>query len=119
MARLLIDVDERLLAKLEHLGSSSGRRNEFISSALEKAFDEVEKSDARTREAYPESQMTAAPSWVEEIVEVYPGRGEEVGEQAFELVTFGRGGNFSPYDVDKTSALLELDDLERFGRQES
>jgi hypothetical protein len=34
--------------------------------------------------------------------------------QAFELVTFGKGGRFSRQNVDKTSALLEADDLERF-----
>ena len=35
--------------------------------------------------------------------------------QAFELVTFGKGGHFSRHNIDKTSALLEVDDLERFG----
>ena len=34
--------------------------------------------------------------------------------QAFALVTFGRGGRFSRYNIDKTSALLEADDLGRF-----
>jgi hypothetical protein len=34
--------------------------------------------------------------------------------QAFELVTFGKGGRFSRHNIDKTSALLEADDLERF-----
>jgi Ribbon-helix-helix protein, copG family len=34
--------------------------------------------------------------------------------QAFELVTFGKGGRFSRHNVDKTSALLEADDLDRF-----
>ena len=33
--------------------------------------------------------------------------------QAFELVTFGRGGRFSRHNIDKTSALFEADDLER------
>lgn len=33
---------------------------------------------------------------------------------AFELVTFGKGGRFSRHNIDKTSALLEADDLERF-----
>ena len=33
----------------------------------------------------------------------------------FRLVTFGRGGGFSRYDVNKTSALLEIEDVERFG----
>ena len=35
---------------------------------------------------------------------------------AFELVTYGEGGNFTRFDIDKASALLERDDLERFGR---
>jgi hypothetical protein len=34
--------------------------------------------------------------------------------QAFELVTFGKGGRFSRHNIDKTSAMLEADDLERF-----
>jgi hypothetical protein len=33
--------------------------------------------------------------------------------QAFELVTFGSGGRFSRHNIDKTSALIEADDLER------
>ncbi len=32
----------------------------------------------------------------------------------FELVTFGAGGNFSRRNIDKTSSLLEADDLDRF-----
>ena len=32
----------------------------------------------------------------------------------FELVTFGAGGRFSRHNVDKTSALIEDDDIERF-----
>lgn len=34
--------------------------------------------------------------------------------QAFELVTFGKGGRFSRHNLDKTSALIEADDVERF-----
>ena len=37
-------------------------------------------------------------------------------EHRFELVTFGTGGRFSRHNIDKTSALLEADDLDRFGR---
>lgn len=33
----------------------------------------------------------------------------------FELVTYGRGGRFTQLDVDRPSALLERDDLERYG----
>jgi hypothetical protein len=43
-----------------------------------------------------------------------PEPGREAG--AFELVTYGRGGSFSALNVDKTSALLELDDAETYGR---
>lgn len=34
--------------------------------------------------------------------------------EAFELVTFGRGGRFSRENIDSTAALLEAEDLERF-----
>jgi hypothetical protein len=34
--------------------------------------------------------------------------------ETFELVTFGAGGRFSRENIDKTAALLEADDLERF-----
>lgn len=33
---------------------------------------------------------------------------------SFELVTFGAGGRFSRQNIDKTAALLEGEDLERF-----
>jgi hypothetical protein len=35
-------------------------------------------------------------------------------QAAFELVTFGAGGRFARQNIDKTSALLEADDVERF-----
>jgi hypothetical protein len=34
--------------------------------------------------------------------------------KSFELVTFGAGGRFSRQNIDKTAALLEAEDLERF-----
>lgn len=34
--------------------------------------------------------------------------------RTFELITFGKGGRFSRHNIDKTSALLETDDVERF-----
>lgn len=34
--------------------------------------------------------------------------------EPFELVTFGAGGRFSRHNIDKVSALLEADDLERY-----
>jgi hypothetical protein len=35
--------------------------------------------------------------------------------ESFELVTFGAGGRFSRLNIDKTSALIEADDRDRFG----
>ena len=37
--------------------------------------------------------------------------------EEFDLVTYGRGGRFTQLDVNRTSALLERDDLERYGRR--
>jgi len=34
----------------------------------------------------------------------------------FHLVTFGEGGRFTPLNIDKTAALVEADDIDRFGR---
>ena len=34
----------------------------------------------------------------------------------FDLVTFGEGGHFTPLNIDKTAALMEADDIDRFGR---
>lgn len=37
-------------------------------------------------------------------------------QDRFDLVTFGAGGRFSRQNIDKTSALLEADDVDRFAR---
>jgi predicted transcriptional regulator len=34
----------------------------------------------------------------------------------FDLVTFGEGGRFTPLNIDKTAAIMEADDIDRFGR---
>jgi len=36
-------------------------------------------------------------------------------QDRFELVTFGRGGRFSRQNIDKTSRLIEDDDVARYG----
>ena len=43
-----------------------------------------------------------------------PPRAEEP-PGVFKLVTFGRGGNFSPYNIDKTAGLIAAEDVERYG----
>lgn len=37
--------------------------------------------------------------------------------RAFKLVTFGKGGHFTRFDVDRIAALLEDDDVARHGRR--
>ena len=39
-------------------------------------------------------------------------------EEPFELITFGASGRFSRDNIDKASALLEVEDLERYGSRE-
>jgi hypothetical protein len=39
------------------------------------------------------------------------------GPDRFDLVTFGEGGKFTTLNIDKTAALLEPEDVERFGKQ--
>ena len=36
--------------------------------------------------------------------------------ERFDLVTFGEGGRFAPLNIAKTAALMEADDIDRFGR---
>ena len=38
-------------------------------------------------------------------------------KERFEVVTFGAGGRFSKRNIDKTSSLLEADDIDRFARR--
>ena len=38
-------------------------------------------------------------------------------KDGFELVTFGAGGHFSRHNIDKTSSLLEAEDVARFARR--
>ena len=38
-------------------------------------------------------------------------------QDRFDLVRFGEGGQFTTLNIDKTAALLEADDVERFARQ--
>lgn len=35
-------------------------------------------------------------------------------KEGFQVVTFGAGGKFSTLNIDRTSSLLEADDLDRF-----
>lgn len=61
-------------------------------------------------------QGTSVSRLVEQAVRLFVRTPRAPAEfPVFELVTFGAGGSFSHHNIDKTSTLIEADDLERFG----
>jgi hypothetical protein len=44
--------------------------------------------------------------------------GAQEASEPFKLVTFGRGGRFSRYNIDKTAHLVAAEDVERYGEPE-
>ncbi len=61
---------------------------------------------------------TSVSRLIEQAVQLLmqaPGRAKR--KERFELVTFGAGGQFSTHNIDKTSALLETDDVDPFARR--
>jgi hypothetical protein len=60
-------------------------------------------------------QGTSVSRLVEQAVRLFVRTPRTPAESPpFELITFGTGGRFSRLNIDKTSALIEADDLERF-----
>ena len=60
-------------------------------------------------------QGTSVSKLVEQAIRLFVRTPRASAESpTFELVTFGKGGRFSRQNIDKTSALLETDDIERF-----
>lgn len=59
---------------------------------------------------------TTVSRLIEDSVRLALAKPTEVAAAAedFQLVTYGRGGRFTHLDVDRASALLERDDLERY-----
>jgi hypothetical protein len=53
---------------------------------------------------------------IEEAVKIMMNRKPSAPDvpDEFELVTFGAGGKFSKYSIDKTAALLAADDFEKY-----
>lgn len=83
--RTTITIEDQLLARLKHRAAASG---ETVSGLIE---DSVRLMLAQ-----------AEPSARDE-------------EQAFRVVTYGKGGRFTELDVDRVSTLQELDDLDTHG----
>ena len=61
-------------------------------------------------------EATTVSRLIEDAVRLAAGpQGEASAGQAFHLVTFGKGGHFTSFDVDRVSTLIEQDDLTRDG----
>jgi hypothetical protein len=64
-------------------------------------------------------QGTSVSKLIEQAVRLFVRTPRASAESpAFDLVTFGAGGRFSQRNIDKTSALIEADDIERLGGAE-
>jgi hypothetical protein len=60
-------------------------------------------------------QGTSVSKLVEQAVRLFVRTPRAPAETpTFELVTFGAGGRFSRHNIDKPSALIEADDIDRF-----
>ncbi len=76
----------------------------------DRVFDELQRRAAETG-------LTLDRLIEQAVTRISPKRGSTSRRRdEFRLVTFGQGGQFSPHDINKTSALLEIEDIERFGR---
>jgi hypothetical protein len=60
---------------------------------------------------------TTVSRLIEDSVRLAAARPRAAEAEDFKLVTFGRGGRFTGLDVNKTAALLEPEDVERYGRR--
>lgn len=60
---------------------------------------------------------TSVSRLIEQAIRLLMRTPPEARRQArFELVTFGKGGRFSRQNIDKASALIEADDVDRFAQ---
>jgi hypothetical protein len=63
------------------------------------------------------TEGTTVSRLIEDSVRLAARPSSDIAESRFELVTFGKGGRFTSLNVDRTSALLEQDDIARYGRE--
>lgn len=78
------------------------------------SLDERLVSQLKRRAA---EQGTSVSKLVEQAVRLFVRTPRTPAESpTFELVTFGAGGRFSRRNIDKASALIEADDIERFAQ---
>jgi hypothetical protein len=78
-------------------------------------IDDEVLDQLKTRAA---KEGTTVSRLIEDSVRLVARPNVEIAEPSFELVTFGKGGHFTSLNVDRTSTLLEQDDIARYGRRE-
>ena len=61
---------------------------------------------------------TTVSRLIEDSVRLAAARPRGADAKEFELVTYGQGGRFTTLDVNRTSVLLEAEDVERYGRRD-
>jgi hypothetical protein len=61
---------------------------------------------------------TTVSRLIEDSIRLAAARPRPAEAEEFELVTYGRGGRFTTLDVNRTSVLLEAEDVERYGRRD-
>jgi hypothetical protein len=65
------------------------------------------------------SEGTTVSRLIEDSVRLgAPSKGNLAAESPFELITFGESGRFTSMSADRISALIEEDDIARYGRHE-
>jgi hypothetical protein len=77
-------------------------------------IDEVILEQLKARAA---KESTTVSQLIEDYVRLAAKPLDEVAGKPFKLVTFGKGGRFTSLDVDRSSALIEQDDIARHGRR--
>jgi hypothetical protein len=61
------------------------------------------------------ASRTTVSRLIEESVRVMLNRKASEPRRLFEVVTYGSGGQFSQYNIDKTAELIAAEDRERYG----
>jgi len=61
---------------------------------------------------------TTVSRLIEDSVRLAAATPPAAAPEEFELVTYGQGGRFTTLDVNRTSVLLEPEDVERYGRRD-
>jgi Ribbon-helix-helix protein, copG family len=78
-------------------------------------IDDALLEDLKRRAA---ERGTTVSRLIEDSVRLAAARPRPAEREEFKLVTYGQGGRFTTLDVNRTSALLEPEDAERYGRRD-